>query len=162
MTAYLDRDAFANLSTVPVEFIDELHAIAPLWFDTQFAAQSRKIDGKLRKRYAAPFAEPVPETVKAWLADIMAYRTYVRRGVDPTDLQMVSVKEAHNAAWKEIDEAADAADGHWDLPLRADTDESGISKTSTLAYSEQSPFVAFDGQVDVGRNEDANRGGTYT
>lgn len=160
--AYLDRDAFANRTTMPQEFINELHASAPLWFDAQFAMIESKINAKLRKRYGAPFAAPVPETVLAWETDIITFRAYQRRGVDPTDAQMVDVKNAHDAAWREVDEAANAETGLFDLPLRENTTESGIVKTSTLAYSEKSPFVAFDDQVDVGRNEDANRGGTYT
>lgn len=163
MTAYLDADAFATLSLMPSELIDELETASSGWLDAQLEMWSAKIDARLVKRYAVPFTtEPYPLAVRGWLAQIVTYRAYLRRGVDPTDAQMVEIKADHDNAWAEIKEAADATDGLFELPLRQDTSASGIVKSATLAYSEQSPFVAFDAQADAGRNEDSNRGGTFT
>lgn len=159
--SYLDRDAFANLTTMPVEFVDDIEASSPGWVDAQLSLWSAKIDSRLVKRYAVPFTAPAPLVVQGWLAQIVTQRAYLRRGIDPTDPQMVTVAADAAEAWAEIKEAADAKDGLFDLPLRSDTDASGIVKTSTLAYAEQSPYVAFDIQSDTGRDEDRNRGGSY-
>lgn len=160
--AYQDKDAFANRTTMPVEFIDEIETASAGWTDTQLGLVEAKINARLRKRYAVPFAAPVPDVVLDWQTAIVTHRSYLRRGIDPTDAQMVDIKAAADEAWAEVKEAADAANGLFDLPLRQDTTADGVSKTSTLAYSEASPYVGFDVQADAGRDEDSNRGGTFT
>lgn len=161
MTAYLDRDAFATLTTMPVEFVDDIEASTAGWVDAQLALWSAKIDSRLGKRYAVPFADPPPMAVKGWLAQIVTQRAYLRRGIDPTDPQMVTVAADAAEAWAEIKEAADAKDGLFDLPLRADTTATGISRGGTRSYTEASPYVGLQGQRTTGRSEDANGGGSY-
>lgn len=159
--AYQDKDAFANRTTMPVEFIDEIETASTGWVDTQLGLIEAKINARLRKRYAVPFASPVPDVVLDWQTAIVTHRCYLRRGVDPTDAQMVDVKAEADAAWAEVKEAADAQNGLFDLPLRQDTTDDGITKGAPLVYSESSPYVGFDVQADAGRNEDSNRGGTF-
>lgn len=158
--AYLTKDAFAALTLLPAEYISALEGIVPGWVDGQLAYWSGWIDSRLRKRYAVPFSEPYPESVTGWLARIVTVRCWLKRGVDPTDEQFLEVKADHDRAIEEIKEAADALDGLFELPLRADTTASGVSKGGPFSYTEASPYVWTDVQVDAGRAEDSNRGGS--
>lgn len=159
--AYLDLDAFANLTVMPSSDVDALESAAPGWLDSQLGYWSSAIDARLRKRYEAPFAEPYPLAVQGWLSRIVTLRAYLRRGVDPLDQQFVEIKADADAAWAEIKEAADSNEGMLDLPLRADSGASGISKGGPYGYSEASPYVWMDQQGQAGREEDRRRGGTY-
>jgi hypothetical protein len=160
MAAYLDLAGFKAETTMPVEHVDELVATSPGWIDRQLERVSRLIDSRLAKRYAVPFGSPAPDAVKGWLADIVALRCYLRRGVDPADLQMAEVKADHDRALAELLEAANAETGLFDLPLLASTTASGISRGGPQGYSEQSPYVWTDQQSDVGRAEDRARRGS--
>lgn len=161
MTAYLTTSEFLNLTVMPPEFLDAIEERTPGWTDAQLEAMSRWIDARLSKRYAVPFATPVPTLVQSWLASLVTLRCFHRRGVDPLDQQMTEIKADRDAALAEIKEAADAAAGLFELPLRADTTTSGITKHMTAVRSEQSPYVALDMQAATGRREDANGGPTY-
>lgn len=158
---YLDKAAFAILTVMPAESVDAIEMVAPGWIDGQLTYWSGWIDSRLRKRYAAPFSAPYPEAVTGWLARIVTVRCFLRRGVDPTDLQFEEIKADADRAMEEIKEAADSNEGLFDLPLRADTTASGISRGGPFGYSEQSPYVWTDGQAETGRNEDRNGGGTF-
>lgn len=159
--SYLDKDAFAALSTIPAEFLDAIEDVAPGWIDAQLVSWSRQIDARLAKRYAVPFAEPAPDIVTAWLARIVTLQCYMKRGVDPSDIDMDFLRADYQRALDEIKEAADAQFGLFDLPLRADTTKSGISKGGPFAYTEASPYAWTDEQGRVGRGEDSRRGGTF-
>lgn len=163
--SYLDKDAFAALSVMPEADIDALEASHPGWIDGQLDYWSRMIDAQLRKRYAVPFEEPYPVVVTGWLTRIVTLRCYIKRGVDPNDLQFIEVKEDADTAKLEVREAASSdptsEQNLFDLPLRADTTASGISKGGPFGYSEQSPYVWTDKQADVGRGEDGTGGGSF-
>lgn len=159
--SYLDLAGFKALSLMPDEDIDALEARYPGFVAAQLADRSGWIESRLRKRYAVPFALPYPDTVKGWLASIVTVRAYLKRGVDPTDEQWLEVKKQADDALAEIKEAADGELGLFDLPLRADTTATGISKGGPYVYSEQSPYVWTDQQADVGRSEDGARGGSH-
>jgi hypothetical protein len=161
--AYLDLDLFKARTIMPSAHVDELETVAPGWFASQFEQFSRWIDSRLRKRYAVPFAEDaVPETVRSWLARIVTMRAYLRRGIDPSDAQFEVIRQDHQDALDEVKEAADSHEGLFDLPLLDTADATAISKPATRAYSEQSPFVGFDRQACIGREEDSNGSGTFT
>jgi hypothetical protein len=162
MTAYLALATLPDYSTMPDEMIDDLEASRPGWLDVQCEYWSAMINARLGKRYGTPFASPYPIAVRGWLGRIVTYRAYLKRGVDPTDPQMIDVKEDFTSAWTEIKEASEAENGLFDLPLRSDTDASGISKGGTRAYSERGPYVGNDVQAGIARDEDRNGGGTYT
>lgn len=117
------------------------------------------IDSRLVKRYAAPFDSPYPVAVKGWLNRIVTLRCYLRRGVDSGDRQVAEIKLDAENAQAEIKEAADAKDGLYELPLRADTTATGAKRGTPRVYSEASPYVGFDVQQARGRNEDANGSG---
>lgn len=161
MTAYLTASEFGLLSLAPQSLLDEIEDASAGWIDAQLETQSRWIDARLSKRYAAPFESPYPEVVRAWLARLVTFRCYLRRGVDPTDAQMVEIKADRESALLEILEAANLETGLIELPLR-EGEGSGISRGNTQVYAEASPYVFADAQADIGRNEDSNRGGTFT
>lgn len=161
MPPYLDIDGFRDLTTMPSAAVDELEIVAPGFLEKQLEAWSAWLDSRLSKRYAAPFSAPYPIAVRMWLARIVTPRAFQRRGVDATDEQYIDIRDDAKAAEAEVLEAANSETGLFDLPLRADTSASGISKGGPFVYSEQSPYVGFDEQRRTGRNEDRSGGGTY-
>ena len=158
---YLTLSEFKDLSTMPPEIVDTIEAKWPGYTLAQIDSVSAlDIDSRLRKRYAAPFASPYPPAVKSWCARIVTMQCWRRRGYDPTDESMVDAIKDRDEAKAEIKEAADSDKGLFDLPLRADTTSTGISKGDPLGYSEQSPYVWMDQQASTARDEDLNGRGT--
>jgi hypothetical protein len=160
VTAYLTRAAFKLLTVMPAVDVDALETEASGWVDAQLALVSARIDSRLRKRYTVPFTSPYPAAVTDWLARLVTLQCYLRRGVDSTDAQFVQIKADADAATAELKEAADAKEGLFELPLRADTDADGVTRGGPLAYSEQSPYVWTNSQGTTGREEDASGSGT--
>lgn len=160
MAGYLTIAAFKTLSLMPGVFIDAIETGTPGWFDAQFALESARMDSRLAKRYAVPFGTPAPLAVQGWLADIVTLSAYIKRGIDPTDLQFEEYQKQAADALVEIKEAADSDLGLFDLPLRADTAASGIARSGPRMYSEQSPYVQSDMQGVSGHQEDTFRRGT--
>lgn len=160
--AYLTENEFLALTTMPSSTVDSLAVVSPGWIAQQLSYWSAQIDARLRKRYAAPFASPYPLAVQGWLARIVTVRCYLKNGVDPNDLQFAEIKADADAALAEIKEAADSNEGLFDLPLRADTTATGVSRGGPFGYSEASPYVWTDVQSDIGRSEDRSRGGSFS
>lgn len=159
MAIYLDFDGFRNLSTIPSGFVDDVEKVSPGWIEGQLEYWARWIDSRLRKRYASPFAAfnatpPTPASVQGWLARIVTVRVWIKRGVDPNDLQFAAVQEDATAAQAEVLEAANSETGWFDLPLKGDEDGSAISRGNPRVYSEASPYVWTDVQSQAGKSED--------
>lgn len=160
MAAYLTLVEFKARTAMPASFIDVLETQQPGFVAQQLELESARLDARLRKRYAAPFASPVPIVVLAWLTDIVTLRCWIRRGFSPTDEEAaVYVSNATTSA-NEVKEAADSVEGLFDLPLRQDLTASGIAKGGPRSYSEQSPYVWRQQQRCTGRNEDRSGRGT--
>ena len=159
-TPYLTVERFRALTTMPSVKIDRLEALAPGWLASKLTARSRWIDARLAKRYAVPFVAPVPEAVEDWLARIVTLQAHLRHGVDQLDEQFQEIKTDATSAETEVKEAAEATDGLFDLPLRADTTGSAITKGAPYIYSEKSPTVWTRMQRDRGREERRNGRGT--
>lgn len=163
MPAYLNAESdtaesrlerFKALTTLADAQVDELDALYPGWCELQFQVHSAWIDGRLRKRYAAPFVAPYPLILEMWLAALVTLRANLKLGVRQTDEQFQTATDDAKQTREDVQEAADAKDGLFDLPLRANTTEGGISATATIAQVERSPYVAFDGQRLAGQQED--------
>lgn len=159
--AYLDLAAFRDLSSMPGPDIDALETLAPGWIEAQLLRFSRRIDAQVGKQYARPFVEPYPEVVTGWLADIVTWRAYRKRGVDPNDQAMVDARADFDQAIAEIAQAADAEKGLFELPLTAASDAQAITRSKPLAYTETSPYVWRNMQADEALDEDASGSGTY-
>lgn len=160
--AYLDLAAFRALSTMPGTDVDTLESLWPGWIDGQLQRFSRRIDAQLGKQYARPFVSPYPEVVTGWLADIVTWRAYRKRGVDPDDRAMVDAKEDLDTALAEIEQASKSDTGLFELPLTAATDTQGRSRTAPMAYTESSPYVWRDMQIGEALDEDSAGTGTST
>jgi hypothetical protein len=159
-TAYLDLAAFRLRTLMPQIDINTVEAETPGFTAARLATWSAKIDTRLRKRYAVPFAVPVPEAVLEWLTKIVTFELYLKRGVDPADQSIALVKADKEQAEAEVKEAADAVGGLFDLPLLDTKDATAITKGAPLAYVETSPYVAFDLQRTNGRADDNSGSGT--
>lgn len=158
--AYLTFAEFRDETSMPADHVDELMLVSPNWLPRQLEKVSGWLDSRLRKRYAAPFGTPAPEAVKDWLTRIVTHLCYLRRGFNPTDLQAADIVEEAKTAKAEVQEAADAVNGLFDLPLRADTTASGITKPAPLAYTEASPYVWTTRQRSRGRADDERGSGS--
>lgn len=153
--AYLTLAQFTDLSVMPRERIREIEADNPGWLDRQLDFWSRYIDGRLRKRYAAPFSETdIPQAVKLWLSLIVTQKCYIKQGVDATDLQYIDVRGDMERAVNEITEAADSDVNHWDLPLNG-TATSAKNITQTYSSAQASPYRWTDLQREQGSYEDS-------
>lgn len=137
--AYLNSTEYTNLSVLPASYIA---GVPTDWLTAQLEYWSGMIDARLRKRYACPFATPVSHVVRGWLARLLDPVVHRKVGVDATDAQYSDVAQSAADAMAEIREAADAKDGLYDLPLRSNTADTGITRSPTLAYSELSPYTA--------------------
>lgn len=166
MAIYLTIDLFKGLTLIPSGQVDDVEKVTPGWVDNQLDYWARWIDSRLRKRYASPFAahdaapDPTPTSIQGWLARIVTVRVMLKRGVDPDDMQYVTIAEDAAAAMLEILEAAKSDEGWFDIPLRTDEDGSAINRGNTRSYSEQSPYVFADDQESIGRSEDSAGRGT--
>jgi hypothetical protein len=122
--------------------------------NSRLVIESSKIDSRLRKRYAVPFASPPPEIVCGWLVAMVTPWLYKRRGIDPSDAQFASVLQDAVDAVAEMTEAANSVDGLFDLPLLQTGTTSGVSQGFPLSYSETSPYRWTDVQADTAQFED--------
>lgn len=146
---------------MPQADVNAVEEETPGFVDARLATHSARIDSRLRKRYAVPFAKtPYPEAVLEWVTKLVTYELYLKRGVDPSDQTLALVKADKEQAEAEVKEAADAQGGLFDLPLPELTDASAITKGGPLSYTEASPYVFTDSQSLDGRREDRNGRGT--
>lgn len=158
---YLTDSEFRLLTLLPVNVIDEVEDRTPGWLTEQLSKVSSRMDARFAKRYDAPFTAPYPTVAQEWLAHIVSWRCYLKRGVNSLDSEANEYKAQHDQALKEIEEAANSDIGLFELPQRQDVpDRSGVSRGSTRSYSEQSSYVWTDQQLSTGRSEDQSGRGT--
>jgi hypothetical protein len=139
---------------MPAPRVEAVERSYPGWTLRQLRLQSAAIDSLLRKRYAAPFAEPYPPVIQQWLTRLVTPQVYLKGGISSSDEQFSEVRRDAERAQQEILDAADAERGRADLPLRADTATSGIVKQAPQSYSEASPYTWRTRQAVEGRIED--------
>lgn len=123
-----------------------MYLVQPEFFASKLEEHSAWIDGRLRKRYAAPFNAPIPELVLSWLERLVTLDVYLRRGFNPSSQQDMMISERAKDAKAEIKEAADSNEGLFDLPLRQDTTTTGISKKGPFASYDNTPYAFLDTQ----------------
>lgn len=157
--SYLDRDglkiAIGGIVGVRAQLVDGTflesgdQAGWQTFVEDRLVINTSEINAKLRKRYAAPFDAPFPKVVTGWLAAITLPDLYEARGWDDSDAGADSVAKAAERARTQMQEAADSEIGLFDLPLRQDTTETGVSKGGPRGYSEASPYGWLDVQADT-------------
>lgn len=143
---YLELSGFRELTTMPPELVDALEARHSGWLHRQCAIETAHINVRLSKRYATPFKDPYPLTVLEWIERKVTARAYTHLGSQLGDEEIKRLNDAADKAETEIKEAADSNTGLFDLPLRADTSTSGISRGDPLSYSEAGPYEWTDVQ----------------
>jgi len=142
MAAYLTLEEWKARTKMRAADVEDLEAADPGKIDSFLNARSeRSINARLRKRYACPFASPVPECVLSWLTDMVTFDAFLLRGFNPSSQQDAEIKADKEKAEAEILEAANGETGLFDLPLRQDTTSSGIDRTGPFGYSEASPYT---------------------
>lgn len=158
---YLTRETFRLISSAPSTVIDDVDAVNPGFVERHLERVSSYVDSRLRKRYAVPFASPVPLVIERWIATLVTREVLLKRGLDPLDQQWPEYTAAAERSEKELLEAANSDTGLFDLPLRDDAPAgTGVARGGPYVYSEASPFVAFDEQRRAGIGEDCFGRGT--
>lgn len=156
--SYLDVAEFKVLSTAPAALVDGEHIPAAnvagraAWtsfVESRLQFWTARIDSRLRKRYATPFPLPAPNAVRGWLSILVTPDLYRKRGWDPSDEHAKDLIEASDTVLSDLEEAANAQNGLFDLPLRDDGDASAIEKGTPLSYSEASPYEFMDVQREA-------------
>jgi phage gp36-like protein len=145
MSRLLTVAEFKVRSVMPNADIDLLEAQEPGYLQACLDDWAEEIESRLRKRYAVPFTAPYPRTVLRWLVKLVTRDGYHKLGYNPSSQQdRDAIDGAAERVEAEMKEAADAKDGLFDLPLRANSGASGVSRGGPLGYSEQSPYVWAD------------------
>lgn len=141
--SYLSADDFFRASYLPTESAIELEARRPGFVDRSLQDRSAEIASRLIKRYAVPLdlTNP-PLAIRRWLVALVTLDCYMALGFDPSTTQDQLIVSRAEDASAQIKEAADAKEGLFELPLRADLSAGGVTKGGPLAYSEQSPYDA--------------------
>jgi hypothetical protein len=99
-------------------------------------------------------APPVPEIILDWLATLVTYDAYRKRGANFQDPAMAQLVDDVARVAEEVKEAADSKDGLFDLPVSEDLD-SAVTTGGVLGYSEQSPYSWVTIERAQGTAEDA-------
>lgn len=149
--AYLTPETYLAITLLPLSRLDELQSRYPGWLEAQLEGKSGVIDSLLRKRYVVPFVAPVCEPVKQWLVRLIDPIVYLKLGIDASDEQISVIIEDARQVLVELKEAADAKEGLYDLPLRADLESSGIAKPTVLATSDATPYEGIRTQATRAR-----------
>lgn len=154
MSAYVDMPYVKLVGSMPAADIDALEGLTPGTFVAVAEAVSRMFDGRLWKRYAAPFASPYPEALRWNVAHVVVAALWQKRGYNPGSAQdaIVEKNKADALAW--LQEAADSKDGLIELPLRDNTTAEGVKRGGPRAVHEASPYRWTDVQAEDGRTDD--------
>jgi hypothetical protein len=141
-----------DFGSIPESDIDTLE-LASTGIVTRLAtAVSGVFDGRLRKRYRAPFVTPYPPALVMNVALEVTYRLFLRRGFNPQSANDASIVKDHEDAQAWLKEAADSEKGLVDLPLISSSPASGVNSGGPLGYSEASPYAWVDAQADALRD----------
>lgn len=110
--SYIDLGSYCELPDAHIA------GAGSAFVNTQISLCRATIYDQLRRQYdIGAMVTTEPLIVKKWIATMVAPSIYVKRGVDPTDLQFQEyVRKATNAE-KAVADAANAEKGLYDLPM---------------------------------------------
>jgi hypothetical protein len=153
VTAYLTLAEFKVRTVMPSEDVDLVEARYPGYVAERLTLWSAWLNGRLKKRYAAPFETPYPDMILKWLTDIATVDVYKKRGWNPSSEQDADILKDRDTALAEVKEACDSNEGLFELPLRQDLERgSGVSKGGPFGYAEASPYTWTDRQAEAARD----------
>jgi hypothetical protein len=98
-------------------------------------------------------ATPVPRIVLMWLATMVAYDCYDKRGADPQEPTFARRTKEYERTEEQLKEAADSKDGLYDLPA-TDGSDTAVVTGGPLGTSEESPYTWQRRQAISGTAED--------
>lgn len=153
--AYVDIEYVQLIGTVPPQVLAAFHEANPGAVDAICESVSRMFDARLHKRYATPFAAPVPEALRFHVAQVVSYQIWLKVGYNPGSAQDEAIKTARDDALEWLKDAADSQAGTVELPVReapVDGDTSAISRSRPLSYNEASPYTWTRRQAERARN----------
>lgn len=154
--AYLTLQEFKDLTIAPAGRVEAIEEKTRGWVLNQLEHFSAAIDDRLRKRYATPFASPAPRIVRMWLVQLVTPRIYLKGGIDSTDAQFDDVRKDAELADRQIEAAANAKDGLFELPLRSDLPGAGMTRGGPKLVTVNSPYAARDELANWAREDDAS------
>ena len=158
--AFLTWQEFRSRTSMPTADVDIVMAQDPTFLPEKLEDVTDEINTMMRKRYSVPFSLPYPRILQRWLCAIVTPEVYEKRGWNPSDQQSQIILQRAEDARKQMKEAADSETGLYELPLRADTGASGVTRGGPFGYSEASPYVCMDVQRNAADDEDRNGCGT--
>jgi hypothetical protein len=139
--SYITVAEFRERTVMPHSNVDALESQEPGFLAAQIASAEAWVNARLWKRYAVPFTS-APEIVKSWVAILVTPPAYAKLGWQPSsESDRESILVPAETARTEIKEAADSEAGLFELPLRAGSTAEGITRGTTLAHSEASPYT---------------------
>jgi hypothetical protein len=145
---YLNLAAFALRTVMPPGDVQLVEQVAPGFIEARSVMWQSRVDSRLRKRYAIPFASPVPEIVLGWLTTLVTPDVYRKRGCDPTDPHLEQLEKDRDEALAEVKEASDSEEGLFDLPLNEAQQQSAIAVGGPMGTSEASAYDWIDRQAE--------------
>lgn len=149
---YWDVAYLKIMGSVPAAVLDEFESANEGRLLEIAAAISRLMDSYLFKRYATPFATPVPEVVKFHGTQIMSHQLRLIIGFDPGSQQDAEIVKARDAAFAWLEMAANARDGLVELPLRepdpGKKDVAGVARRKARGFSFRSAMGWHRAQKD--------------
>ncbi len=134
---------------MPPEEVDAIEAKYPGFLARRLAVNTSRMYAQLSKRYDVPFRTAPPEIALGWVVAMTDPDMYRRRGWAPAEEQSLEIEQLRKDALAEIQLAADAQNGLFDLPLLEDSNETGISRGDPFGYSEPSPYDWLDVQAEA-------------
>ena len=151
MVDYLTKAQLRTRTIMPYETFDALDERRPGYIENSISERSAAIEAKLIKRYAIPHVAPFPLKITQWVNWMCTVDLYLAAGFDPSSEQDKLIAEREAKALEELEAAADAEKGLFELPLRADTSASGVSKGEPLGSSDPDAFAWMDAQREAVR-----------
>jgi hypothetical protein len=145
---YADVPTFTAKTILQRELVIAVDTANPGFLLGGLTDWSAWLDGQLRKRYAVPFVAPLPLIVPRWVIRLFGPDVYRKRYLDPqTDQLLDALIQDRTDAKAEIQEAADAVDGKFDLPLLDTATVSAVTQGLPLSSADPNPYDWIDRQA---------------
>lgn len=148
MSQYATMQQVKDFGSMPSERIDQLEVLYPGITDRTVVIVSGMFDSRLKKRYAAPFQAPYPDSLIFNVCRVVAYRLWMKLGFDPSSPQDQAIIQDNTDALAWLKEAADSENGLVELPAiqASPLGAAAVDSGGPLSYSEAGPYQWIDVQ----------------